>query len=148
MAKLIKQHVEKALSSGFLAVTLVWGVAAFVVSVAPVEDSGDFRAAFPSGSSSSVSSSVSSVSSATDICSDGIDNDGDGLIDAMDGDECPSGVHPAADGTCSDGLDNEGDIALDGGDPDCDTIYNICTNNWDDDGDGLIDEMDSDECGA
>ncbi len=134
MAQKIKKQLENALSSGFLAVTLVWGVAAFVVSVTPVEDSGDFRAAFPSGSRSSVSSSASSVSStassvsSTDICSDGIDNDGDGYIDSLDSD-C-DGMHPAADeagdpvvDTCADAIDNDADGPIDMMDSDCVVNY-------------------------
>ena len=51
-------------------------------------------------------------------CSDGIDNDGDGLTDQSDPD-CQGPEGPAGDPTCSDGIDNDGDGFVDGADPDC-----------------------------
>ena len=48
-------------------------------------------------------------------CDDGIDNDGDGLIDYNDND-CIAG---AIEYTCSDGIDNDGDLLVDSNDPDC-----------------------------
>ena len=54
-------------------------------------------------------------------CSDGIDNDGDGLTDADDPD-CqtpPTTEGPPGDATCSDGIDNDQDGATDGDDTDC-----------------------------
>ncbi|HUH04202.1 MAG TPA: hypothetical protein VML75_19525, partial [Kofleriaceae bacterium] len=85
-------------------------------------------------------------------CGDGIDNDGDGLIDAADpaclagGDrESPDPYFPA----CSDGLDNDGDGLIDfPEDPGCDTGEDDdesnprvpqCRDGIDNDGDGLID---------
>ncbi len=49
-------------------------------------------------------------------CSDGIDNDLDGLIDAKDPD-C-NGAY-AKSLTCTDGIDNDSDGLIDGDDPDC-----------------------------
>lgn len=54
-------------------------------------------------------------------CSDGVDNDGDGLIDSDDPD-CmppPGDEGPWDDPTCSDGIDNDQDGLTDGDDPDC-----------------------------
>jgi hypothetical protein len=47
------------------------------------------------------------------ICTDGIDNDVDGLIDSADPDECP--IPPAA--WCGDGIDNNGNGLIDNLDP-------------------------------
>lgn len=79
-----------------------------------------------------------------DACSDGIDNDGDGLSDAMD-----PGCHSAADTSelshldaCDDGRDNDGDGLVDGMDLDCD---DLCVGNdalGDADGDGTCDDLD------
>jgi hypothetical protein len=90
-------------------------------------------------------------------CTDGTDNDGDGVIDCGDADcygtpECPAEV-------CGDGADNDGDQAIDCDDTDCvfntccETPLEICTNSVDDDGDELVDCDDSDcrcaaNCGA
>ncbi len=46
-------------------------------------------------------------------CEDGLDNDGDGLVDGDD----PDCVPPPED--CDDGVDNDGDGLADGDDPDC-----------------------------
>ncbi len=58
-------------------------------------------------------------------CSDGIDNDQDGVVDVDDPD-CqadtppPTGTEgPAGDPTCSDGIDNDRDRLVDLDDPDC-----------------------------
>jgi|GEM_PF-6573838 len=51
----------------------------------------------------------------TEICDDGIDNDGDGLIDSDDPD-CEPLVRPEI---CDDGIDNDGDGLIDIEDPDC-----------------------------
>jgi large repetitive protein len=84
-------------------------------------------------------------------CEDGIDNDGDGLIDEADpgcqvnGQEALDPELPA----CSDGADNDGDGLIDYPEdpgcssPDDDDEYDqpvpACRNGIDDDGDGLID---------
>lgn len=87
-------------------------------------------------------------------CQDGLDNDGDGRVDADDPD-C-GGTHgiEAIDPTCpqrsqcADGIDNDGDDLIDRDDPDCDAIGRFegpvpqCANGIDDDADGLIDRAD------
>ncbi|MBU1222008.1 S-layer homology domain-containing protein [Myxococcota bacterium] len=82
-------------------------------------------------------------------CGDGVDNDGDGLIDCQDPDcfySCPSVEN------CSDGEDNDHDSLVDCEDPDCFDYANcqnpeICNDAADNDGDGLIDCADPD-CGT
>lgn len=51
-------------------------------------------------------------------CSDGIDNDGDGLIDAADP-ACTLSVLNVENPQCSDGVDNDGDGSIDGADAHC-----------------------------
>ena len=75
-------------------------------------------------------------------CSDGEDNDGDGLADGDDPD-CQGGEEPD---TCNDGEDNDGDGVADGDDPECQdaedgvedgsdaTTRNLCTAAADDPG--------------
>jgi len=87
-------------------------------------------------------------------CDDGIDNDGDGLIDAADPD-CqtpPTTEGPPGDPTCSDGIDNDQDGATDGADSDCQTPPTTegppgdptCSDGIDNDQDGATDGADSD----
>ena len=87
-------------------------------------------------------------------CSDGIDNDGDGLVDGDDPD-CqvpPTQEGPPGDATCSDGIDNDQDGAIDGADSDCQTPPTTegppgdetCSDGIDNDQDGAIDGADSD----
>ncbi len=53
-------------------------------------------------------------------CSDGVDNDCDGLIDAADPDCGPVCVpNEPVEASCSDGVDNDCDGLTDGADPDC-----------------------------
>ena len=52
-------------------------------------------------------------------CSDGIDNDGNGLIDAADAKCAPNVEGPVGDRSCSDNLDNDGDGLVDALDPGC-----------------------------
>lgn len=53
-------------------------------------------------------------------CSDGIDNDCDGLIDGADPDCAPTcTVTEDPEVSCSDGVDNDCDGLIDGDDPDC-----------------------------
>ncbi len=73
-------------------------------------------------------------------CDDGVDNDGDGDLDAADSD-CASeedfteGPAPAAS-QCSDGINNDGDQWTDfsGGDPDCDSADDTTEGPWHDRG--------------
>jgi len=84
------------------------------------------------------------------ICNDGLDDDGDGLIDCDDPDcatawECTL-AFPESD--CGDGVDNDGDGATDCEDADC-GIENTCresecSGGVDDDGDGDVDCEDID----
>lgn len=91
----------------------------------------------------------------TTTCNDGIDNDGNGLIDAED----PSCFAPYMnegelfpDAGCADGVDNDGDGLIDALDPKCvsrsyqaeDGLDNSCTDGIDNDGDGLVDDEDPD----
>ncbi len=62
----------------------------------------------------------SAVENTEALCTDGLDNDGDGLVDLLDSD-CAAFL-PAVENTealCKDGLDNDGDELVDLGDPDC-----------------------------
>ncbi|MCH7529590.1 hypothetical protein IIB50_00510 [Patescibacteria group bacterium] len=84
-------------------------------------------------------------------CSDGIDNDSDGLTDLADpscsGSSDNDESNPAQ---CSDGIDNDGDGFVDLADPGCissgdNNEFNIfpqCSDRIDNDGDGLIDLAD------
>jgi hypothetical protein len=80
-------------------------------------------------------------------CTNNADDDGDGLVDDEDTD-CPIGSEgPFGDPSCSDGRDNDRDGFEDAADPDCEEdLVEVCGNNADDDGDGLIDEEDTDDC--
>jgi hypothetical protein len=79
-------------------------------------------------------------------CANGIDDDGDGLVDCKDPD-CAN--HPSCRTTpvedCENGLDDDGDGFVDCQDldcanhPSCATTPEICDNGFDDDGDGLTD---------
>lgn len=90
-------------------------------------------------------------------CSDGIDNDVDGLIDMND----PGCSNPLDDDEidgisyqCSDGIDNDGDLLIDMNDPGCtaptdnnetdSAALPQCSDGLDNDGDGLIDMADPD----
>ncbi|MCI0531314.1 MAG: hypothetical protein L0Y74_05145 [candidate division Zixibacteria bacterium] len=59
-------------------------------------------------------------------CSDGLDNDGDGLIDFPADCGCTSALDPTEAPNpltqCNDGLDNDGDGLIDLADPDCDNL--------------------------
>ena len=102
------------------------------------------------------------------LCSDGIDNDGDGLIDLADQDcaaFAPPPPPPSTEDTaalCSDTIDNDGDGLVDLADQDCAPFVSppppappaggedttaLCSDAIDNDGDGLIDLNDPD-CAA
>jgi hypothetical protein len=81
-------------------------------------------------------------------CSDGVDNDGDGKIDAGYDLGCTSPSDPSERSPtrpCDDGLDNDGDYKVDfGADPGCFNDSSgredpACSNGIDDDGDGTVD---------
>jgi hypothetical protein len=83
---------------------------------------------------------------ATEDCSNGSDDDGDGTVDCVSGNEdadCPCGPESTADGNCDDGIDNDGDGLTDAADPDC-VATEDCSNGSDDDGDGDTDCADLD----
>jgi hypothetical protein len=98
-------------------------------------------------------------------CSDGLDNDGDGLVDQEDpqcygpkGAESPDGVGRPETTVCTDGMDNDGDGLTDREDPDCqlpggtseseptvpDAPDPACDDGVDNDDDGLTDANDPD----
>jgi DNA-binding beta-propeller fold protein YncE len=78
-------------------------------------------------------------------CANGIDDDGDGLVDGADpGCEHASDDHegdPETGAACDNGVDDDGDGLTDGDDPGCDPDPAVpeCANGVDDDGDGLVD---------
>ncbi len=88
-------------------------------------------------------------------CADGLDNDGDMVLDADDpdcagpfGSEWPNPACPQR-AECADGVDNNGDGLVDGDDPTCadgtgrwEGEPPVCANGEDDDGDGLVDRDD------
>ncbi|MFO0795797.1 MAG: Ig-like domain-containing protein, partial [Candidatus Brocadiaceae bacterium] len=75
-----------------------------------------------------------------EICGNGIDDDGDGLIDCDD----PDCFSQNCQEICDDGLDNDGDGFVDCADTDCEPCREICNNGLDDDRDGLVDCDDPD----
>jgi hypothetical protein len=91
-------------------------------------------------------------------CTDGIDNDGDGLVDCLDPD-CPCSTTPTPpppakhETKCADGIDNDGDGLVDCLDPDCPPCSAPpppsqkeanCYDGIDNDGDWLVDCLDPD----
>src|SRR5262249_18358203 len=86
-------------------------------------------------------------------CADGLDNDGDSLIDCADpdcvGKTGPGGCLCAAAEICNDGCDNDGDGLTDCADPDCagqagtcgtcQATETSCSDGCDNDGDGKTD---------
>ncbi|HEX7829798.1 MAG TPA: hypothetical protein VF787_09080 [Thermoanaerobaculia bacterium] len=94
-------------------------------------------------------------------CNDGIDNDGDGLIDAGSDPGCRGSIYGVEQPQCSDGFDNDGDLAVDWpADPHCwgpndnlEANYNgphganpQCDDGIDNDGDGKVDYPDDPQC--
>jgi hypothetical protein len=85
-------------------------------------------------------------------CSDGIDNDGDGLVDYPADPGCLSPDDPWETVDCNDGIDNDGDGSIDydpegDGDPSCGSAQfgaeqTQCSDGADNDGDGKIDMAD------
>jgi len=85
-------------------------------------------------------------------CSDGVDDDGDGLVDLADpGCSSPSDTSEQGSGIdCNDGVDNDGDGLVDLADPGCSSIDDPtettptlpCDDGIDNDGDGLVDHAD------
>ena len=87
----------------------------------------------------------------SEICYDGLDEDGDGLVDCAD-DDCSSDSLCLESGNCADGYDNDLDGSEDCDDSDCSDdescatagIAEICYDGLDEDGDGLVDCADDD----
>ncbi len=86
-------------------------------------------------------------------CSDGVDNNDDGVQDADDPYCQVSGEYNPCDDTelseCDDHVDNDGDGVMDSDDSDCEDGYDgnerkTCYNDFDDDGDGWTDNEDPD----
>jgi hypothetical protein len=80
-------------------------------------------------------------------CSDGIDNDGDTLVDFPADPGCANAMSNLENPQCNDGLDNDGDTLVDLADPDCASASDnveappppACSDGLDNDGDGLVD---------
>jgi hypothetical protein len=75
--------------------------------------------AFDSAGNEGPDSNVFAVTLTPLACSDGIDNDGDGLIDFPEDPGCPFEMGVEEDPECDDGLDNDGDGLVDFDDPEC-----------------------------
>ena len=86
------------------------------------------------------------------LCADGLDNDGDDLIDCLDADcDGASGCELGSELTCGDNLDNDADALTDCADPDCDGVAGCelgeeftCGDGADNDADTLTDCADPD----
>jgi hypothetical protein len=96
-------------------------------------------------------------------CSDGLDNDGDGVADFPNDPGCEAAddddeTDPPPTPECADGLDNDEDERVDLADPDCTSALDVaergnnptttCNNGEDDDEDGLTDFPDDPGCQA
>lgn len=99
-------------------------------------------------------------------CADGLDNDGDGLVDQQDPQcfgpraaESDAGLGRIATGSCANGLDDDQDGLIDRDDPDCvfasgveEAVASIeppgavCSDDVDNDGDGRVDYPSDDAC--
>ena len=75
--------------------------------------------AFDTAGNEGPDSNVFAVTLTPLACSDGIDNDGDGLIDFPEDPGCPFETETEEDPECDDGLDNDGDGRVDFDDPEC-----------------------------
>jgi len=87
-------------------------------------------------------------------CQDGVDNDGDGLVDFPADGGCRWPWDPSEQLDCADGLDNDGDGLVDHpADPGCGFAVSgvenpQCNDGLDNDGDGLIDHPADPQCGS
>lgn len=87
-----------------------------------------------------------------EYCTNGIDDDGDGLADNADPQCAFTGTVENTQATCSDGIDNDCDGLSDCADPDCAGIWAendtaTCSDGKDNDCDGIID-CDDPDCAA
>jgi hypothetical protein len=94
-------------------------------------------------------------SSGSPACGDGLDNDGDGLIDHPDDPGCDDSDDASESSpllVCDDGLDNDGDNLIDfPADSGCTDVLDLseemdCSDGLDNDSDGLIDYPDDPNC--
>ena len=98
---------------------------------------------FPSVPEETRTNAIVSIIPANEICGNGIDDDGDGLIDC-DAPECFGQYCPEV---CDDGWDNDGDSFVDCADTDCPPCPELCDDGLDNDRDGLVDCDDPDCAG-
>jgi len=98
------------------------------------------------GAQSEWRSHTITVSSTGPACSDGIDNDGDGLIDYPSDPGCSSGIAGTEAPQCNDGIDNDGDGLIDAADYGCSAESDgseapnpQCSDGIDNNGNGKID---------
>ncbi|PHN08383.1 M43 family zinc metalloprotease [Flavilitoribacter nigricans] len=85
------------------------------------------RALFDTGGAreSLLSSSGCGNGDPVELCNDGLDNDGDGLVDCDDPDcDTDPFCQPVEPEICDDGIDNDGDGLIDCDDPDCGSAPN------------------------
>jgi DNA-binding beta-propeller fold protein YncE len=81
-------------------------------------------------------------------CSNGIDDDADGLVDSAADPNCANAADPSESADCKNFLDDDGDTFVDyPADAQCTSATDAsetvdCTNGIDDDGDGLVDAAD------
>jgi CHU_C Type IX secretion signal domain len=68
--------------------------------------------------------SISAWSQSEVLCNDGVDNDGDGVIDCNDG-NCQFAANIEKGCRCYDNLDNDNDGKIDKADPECATYYGL-----------------------
>jgi hypothetical protein len=99
------------------------------------------------------SSPVPAMAQDIPACDDGIDNDGDGLVDWLEDPSCADDFSGASEGgnACDDGIDNDGDGFEDWpDDPSCagdsrgvsEGVPTVCSDRLDNDHDGVIDRDD------
>ncbi len=100
-------------------------------------------------SQNQVNTQARSQNQVNENCTNGIDDDGDGLVDCADVFQCAGETDCAFEDrnfNCADGIDNDGDTLIDCDDvvdcPNC-NVKEICNNRLDDDGDGLVDCADT-----
>jgi uncharacterized repeat protein (TIGR01451 family) len=95
---------------------------------------------FPSVPEETRTNAIVSIIPANEICGNGVDDDGDEIIDCDDHEcfaqDCPE--------VCDDGWDNDGDSYVDCADTDCPPCPELCDDGLDNDRDGLVDCDDPD----
>src|ERR1044071_7544890 len=71
-----------------------------------------------------VGSCVAAFAQSEVLCNDGVDNDGDGLVDCADG-NCQFAANIEKGCRCYDNVDNDGDGKIDKADGDCASYYGL-----------------------